>query len=99
MGAAIEIRPFATKHAAPVRELFINVNRLLAPPGMQGAFEDYIELSLREEIDRIADYYRERQGGFWVAVDGHRIVGMFGLEPSGTDAMELPRMYVDPDLR
>ena len=24
---------------------------------------------------------------------------MFGLEPSGDDAMELRRMYVDPDLR
>jgi len=99
MGSAVEIRPFLARDAAPVRELFINVNRLLAPLDMKGAFEDYIARSLREEIDRIAEYYRERQGGFWVAVDSDRIVGMFGLEPSSTDAMELRRMYVDPHLR
>jgi GNAT superfamily N-acetyltransferase len=54
---------------------------------------------LREEVDRIAEYYGERRGAFWVAVGGGAIVGMFGLEPAGGDAMELRRMYVDPAVR
>jgi GNAT superfamily N-acetyltransferase len=54
---------------------------------------------LTEEIDRIADYYSERNGGFWVAVDNGRLIGMFGLEPSADGTMELRRMYVDPDVR
>jgi GNAT superfamily N-acetyltransferase len=95
----MEFRNFSPDDAATVRELFIRVNRLLAPPGMKDAFETYIARSLTEEIDRVADYYSERRGGFWVAIEGERIVGMFGLEPSGDDAMELRRMYVDPDLR
>ena len=34
-----------------------------------------------------------------MAVDGGKLVGMFGLEPSSATAMELRRMYVDPDAR
>jgi GNAT superfamily N-acetyltransferase len=99
MGDEIKIRAFSPDDAAAVRELFIRVNRLLAPPDMKDAFEAYIAGALAEEIDRVSDYYREREGGFWVAVDGERIVGMFGLEASGDGAMELRRMYVDPDVR
>lgn len=95
----MEIRDFSSDDAAAVRELFIRVNRLLASADMKEAFEIYIARSLAEEIDKIAEYYPERKGGFWVAVDGQKIVGMFGLEPSSDGAMELRRMYVDPDLR
>ena len=95
----MEIRDFSTDDATAVRELFIRVNRLLAPADRKDAFEIYIARSLTEEIDRLSEYYSERNGGFWVAVDGERIVGMFGLEPSGEGAMELRRMYIDPDFR
>jgi putative acetyltransferase len=98
-GNEIKIREFSPDDAAGVRELFIRVNRLLAPPDMKDAFEVYIAQSLKEEIDRISDYYREREGGFWVAVGRGKIVGTFGLEASGDGAMELRRMYVDSDLR
>jgi GNAT superfamily N-acetyltransferase len=99
-GDEIKIRAFASGDAMAVRELFIRVNRLLSPPDMKDAFEAYIARSLEEEIDRVPDYYRERKGGFWVvAVDCEKIVGMFGLEALGDDAMELRRMYVDPDVR
>jgi GNAT superfamily N-acetyltransferase len=95
----MEIRAFSTGDAAAVRELFIRVNRLLAPAGVKDAFETYIARSLIEEIDRIPDYYSGRNGGFWVAVEDRKVVGMFGLEPSGEGAMELRRMYCDPDYR
>lgn len=93
------IRPFAPADGPHVRDLFARVNRLLAPPHLADAFEAYIARSLREEIDRIEDYYSEKRGTFWVAVIESRIVGMFGLEPAGPDAMELRRMYVDPAAR
>jgi GNAT superfamily N-acetyltransferase len=99
MGTPVIVRRFVADDAAQVRDLFIRVNRLLAPPHMAEGFEGYIALSLKEEIDRIADFYGEKRGGFWVAADGVRIVGMFGLEPSSADAMELRRMYVDPNAR
>lgn len=99
MNKDVEIRSFAAKDGVAVHDLFVRVNRLLAPPGMAGAFEEYIARSLAEEIDRVAGYYAERRGRFWVVVVEARIVGMFGVEPSAEDAMELRRMYVDPAFR
>jgi putative acetyltransferase len=93
------IREFRPSDAGAVRDLFIRVNRLLAPAHMRDAFEAYIARSLVEEIDRVADYYSERGGGFWVAEEGGTLAGMFGLEASGDHAMELRRMYVDPHMR
>jgi hypothetical protein len=68
----MEIREFSTDDVAAVRELFIRVNRLLAPADMKDAFEIYVARSLTEEIDRVSDYYSERKGGFWVAVDDQK---------------------------
>ena len=94
---SLVIRGFQDSDAPRVRELFIAVNRLLAPPDMREAFERYIERALREEIERIAEYYRH--GGFWVAIEADALVGTFGLEPAGPRAMELRRMYVAPSAR
>ena len=99
MDTEIEIRPFADDDAPQVRELFIATNRLLSPPDLRDAFEAYIERALAAEIDRIADYYREHDGGFWVSIRSNRLVGTFGLERAAPDAMELRRMYVDAVAR
>jgi GNAT superfamily N-acetyltransferase len=95
----ITIRPFAQADAFEVRTLFITVNRLLAPPELKQAFETYIAQSLKDEIDRISGYYEEKGGHFWIAQTEGKVVGMFGLEPSGPNSMELRRMYVDPGYR
>jgi len=95
----VEIRAFAPQDADAVRDLFVAVNRLLTPDGMAEEFETYIEQSIAAEMGRIADYYRERGGTFWVAYHGDSLIGMFGLEPFGTDGMELRRMYVAPNAR
>ena len=100
MAAAVTIRRFVEADAPAVRELFVRVNRLLAPPQMHDAFEAYIVSSITEEIGRIAEYYAARQGSFWVAEDSGRLAGMFGLEKTvNGETMELRRMYVEPDLR
>jgi GNAT superfamily N-acetyltransferase len=95
----VVIRPFAPQYAGEVRALFVVINRLLSPPHMREAFEAYIERSLTEEIGRIDAYYSERDGGFWVALQGNKVVGMFGLERVGPESLELRRMYVDPSVR
>ncbi len=93
------IRRYAESDHAAVRALFIAVNRALALADMRGAFERYIERSLAEEIDRLANYYEEKQGAFFVAYNDRMLAGMFGLEGLGTQAAELRRMYVDPTYR
>jgi GNAT superfamily N-acetyltransferase len=99
MKGQITIRPFAEKDAAQVRQLFITINKLLASAKFKEAFDRYIELSLHEEIDQVFDYYNDRNGSFWVAELGSKVVGMFGLEQVAPNMMELRRMYVDPDQR
>lgn len=96
---AISIRPFAPKDAAHVRDLFATVNRMIAPTHLRDQFEAYIVVSLNEEIGRIAEYYSERGGSFWVVPGGNALLGMFGLEPANPDGMELRRMYVVPCAR
>ena len=93
------VRRFLDADADAVRELFIRANRLLAPGHMKDAFEGYIASSIIDEMGRVAAYYADKGGSFWVAEIDGALVGMFGLEPSAPEAMELRRMYVDPDFR
>lgn len=99
MNTEVSIRAFVQQDTEQVRALFIAANRLLAPSHLRDAFEAYIAQSLVEEIDWVADYYGERDGGFWVAIGGDRLLGMFGLERVADGVMELRRMYVDSAAR
>jgi len=94
------LRPYEHKDQKAVRTLFKRVNRDLAPAHMKQAFEAYVELSLKEEIDIIPQYYNAERGrSFRVAVKGTSVCGFFGLEPTGDSTIELRRMYVDPSYR
>jgi putative acetyltransferase len=93
------IRRYRDGDHAAVRHLFIRVNRELATPALRDAFERYMTVSLRDEIDRLADYYTERQGAFFVAYEGQKLAGVFGLERVGAASAELRRMYVAPAYR
>jgi GNAT superfamily N-acetyltransferase len=91
----VAIRRYRETDHAAVRALFAAVNAELAPPQLRAAFQAYVQVSLRDEIDRLAEYYAQKHGSFWVACDGERLVGMFGLEGVGAAAAELRRMHVD----
>lgn len=95
----LTMRPYRDDDARAVRDLFMTVNRTLAPPGLALDFERYIEQSMADEMARIPDYYAEHDGVFQVAEADGTIVGMYGLEGRGAAAMELRRMYVDPAWR
>jgi GNAT superfamily N-acetyltransferase len=93
-GTELTIRAFEDGDAGAVSDLFVEINRELAPEAMSLQFESYMDRSRMEEIDRVREYYGERGGGFWVAVRGGTLVGMFGLERTDDDTFELRRMYV-----
>jgi putative acetyltransferase len=95
----VDIRPFRHSDAAAVRNLFVTVNRALAPAEWRDRFETYIDRSIAEEIGRIDDYYLAGGGMFWVAYRGAHLIGMAGVEPIADGAMELRRMYVSPKVR
>jgi putative acetyltransferase len=94
------IRLYRDSDHDAVRALFLRVNRDLAPASMREAFEAYIEISLREEIDRIPEYYDAARGrSFWVLTGGDVLLGCFGLEPTRESAIEIRRMYVNGAYR
>jgi len=93
------IRTYEGRDGTAVRQLFIRVNRELAPDGLREQFESYIAQSLKEEIDRIPPCYAERHGSFWVVENSGVLVGMYGLERIGRETAELRRMYVAPEAR
>jgi GNAT superfamily N-acetyltransferase len=94
------IRPVAESDHAAVRDLFIAINRALAPEDMKETFDRYIETALAAEIDRLGSFYsRERGNGFWVAHIGPLLVGTVGLERAAPEAVELRRMYVRAEYR
>jgi GNAT superfamily N-acetyltransferase len=94
------IRRYRAGDRHAVRDLFVRVNRDLAPADMREAFEAYIVTSLREEIDRIPEYYDAARGrSFWILTGGDVLLGCFGLEPAGESAIEVRRMYVDAAYR
>lgn len=99
MSEDVHIRAYADSDAQPVRDLFVAVNRELAPEHFKARFETYAEESIRQEIGRIRAYYDDQGGSFWIAEQRGQLVGMFGLERHADGAFELRRMYVAPDAR
>jgi putative acetyltransferase len=45
------------------------------------------------------EHYAEPRGGFWVVVDGARVVGSAGVERLEDRVAELHRLYLAPDRR
>lgn len=94
------IRRYRPDDRAAVMDLFIRVNRSLAPPGLEQAFEAYVAMAIDGEIGQIDQYYNAaRNRSFWVATDGSRLLGNFGLEPVDAGSIEVRRMYVDFPFR
>ena len=94
MSSDLSIQPFQADYAADVISLFTEINSALAPVGKEQAFENYIQISIEEDIGRIEEYYAKKQGGFWIALKEGNLVGMYGLEAVSNTNMELRRMYV-----
>ena len=96
---SVAIGRYTDADQAAVRDLFIRINRELAPPELREAFASYVDVSLANEIGRLAEYYGEKGGAFFVAYDGDKLAGMFGIEGIGSASAELRRMYVDVRYR
>lgn len=94
------IRRAEERDRKDIVDLFVTVNRELAPPGMEKEFETYIDLCLSQEIEPFLRYYDPALGnGLWVVVHEGALAGMYGLERVDIDVVELRRMYVGPDHR
>jgi GNAT superfamily N-acetyltransferase len=94
------IRAYEKTDHARLVNLFIRINRELAPLQMREQFERYIQTAIDEEIDRLHEVFAEtKRNAFWVVEAGGELIGMFGIEGRGHESTELRRMYLDRRYR
>jgi GNAT superfamily N-acetyltransferase len=90
------IRAYEDADRAGVIDLFIRINRELAPPEMRERFEQYIQTSIDGEMSRLREVFSEaKRKAFWVVETGDEIIGMLGIESRSNECAELRRMYLD----
>jgi GNAT superfamily N-acetyltransferase len=93
-------RAYEDTDYAQVVDLFVRINRELAPLEMRERFEQYIQTSINGEISRLHDIFSEtKRNAFWVVEKGDEIIGMFGIESRSNESTELRRMYLDRRYR
>ena len=94
------IRPYKDTDHSQVVDLFVRINRELAPLEMRARFEQYIQTSINEELSQLCEIFSEtKRNAFWVVETGAEIIGMFGIESCSNDSTELRRMYLDRRFR
>jgi putative acetyltransferase len=90
------IRAYEDADYGQVVDLFIRINRELAPPEMRERFEEYILTSINGEMSELRDIFSEtKRNAFWIVETGEKIIGMFGIEGRSNESTELRRMYLD----
>ena len=79
MSSRLIIRAFEKSDQARVVDLFIRINRELAPVEMREQFERYIQAALSEEISRLHEIFVEaRHNAFWVVEANDELIGSLG---------------------
>lgn len=82
----IEILPYAPRHADGVVSVIL--------PIQQQEFGVPITLQAQPDLADIPGFYQARGGNFWVALDGHQVVGTIGLLDIGHRQSALRKMFV-----
>jgi RimJ/RimL family protein N-acetyltransferase len=96
----IAIRVYEDRDYDQVVDLFVRINRGLAPAEMHGLFEQYISTAINGELKQLRDIFSEaKRNAFWAVEIGEKIVGTFGIEAYDSNSTELRRMYLDERYR
>ena len=90
-GFTLEIAPFESRFQREVIELIVSIQR--------GEFGIDITAAQQPDLHDIAGFYQVRGGGFWVALDGGRVVGTISLLDIGDGQGALRKMFVEREFR
>jgi N-acetylglutamate synthase-like GNAT family acetyltransferase len=100
MAHPITFRRYQATDYSSVASLWTRVNRELAPVGMEKLFEQYIAMTIDDELSQLLEVFSEtKRNAFWVVESANQIVGSFGIESRSVDDTELRRMYLDEGCR
>ena len=82
----ITIVPFSVEHTSGIHALIL--------PIQQVEFAIPITLDAQPDLRDIAGFYRRGDGNFWVALQGHEVVGTVALLDIGNGEAALRKMFV-----
>lgn len=86
--SSTQIVPYSPEHTEQIRTLIDSTLREI------GVLEQDAPPIDDADLDRIPEVYG-RNGGFWVALDGDRVVGTVAVRDAGDNTALLNRMFVD----
>ena len=87
----IDIRPYQPQDQQGVIDLILNIQ--------QNEFGIPITLDDQPDLRIIPDFYQQKAGNFWVAVDGDQVIGSIALIDAGEGLGALRKMFVAKDWR
>jgi N-acetylglutamate synthase-like GNAT family acetyltransferase len=90
-GFTLEILPFEPRFQREVVELIVSIQR--------GEFGIDITAAQQPDLHDIPGFYQVRGGGFWVALEGGRVVGTISLLDIGEGQGALRKMFVQDAFR
>jgi len=98
--SSVVFRRYQPSDYDQVAALWSRINRELAPAGMEELFEQYIVMTISDELVHLSEVFSEaKKNAFWVVDLQGEIVGCFGIESHGEISTELRRMYLDQEFR
>ncbi len=87
----IEIIPFQNRFQDQVIDLIINIQQL--------EFQVPITIDDQPDLSIIPQYYQTQKGNFWVALEGHQVVGSIALIDCGENIGCIRKMFVKKEYR
>ena len=87
----VQVVPFVPAYGDEVGDLIVGIQR--------GEFAIDITADQQPDLRAIASFYQARNGNFWVALDGERVVGTISLLDIGNQQVALRKMFVRVEYR
>ncbi len=88
---ALVVKEFEEKYASQVGKLISTIQ--------QEEFGVSITLEEQPDLLNIKDFYQNKTGNFWLALNGDTLVGTIALLDIGNGQAALRKMFVDKDFR
>jgi putative acetyltransferase len=87
----IEIKQFHTQYADQIPSLILNIQ--------QNEFHVPITINDQKDLLNIPDFYQQRNGNFWVAVNEDEVVGTIALIDCAENVGAIRKMFVKKEYR
>lgn len=89
--SGVIIRPYQSGDEEQIKSLIVGIQR--------AEFSIPITAEDQPDLSRIREFYQNRNGGFWVALQEQSVIGTVALVDIGESRVALRKMFVSSDYR